>query len=168
LRNKALRLLTTREHSKEELLRKLAQAKARVARKNSQTRDRDEQQRDKSDLETLVDDLAAQGWQSDERYAEAMIRRLTGQASRRYIAEKLAHAGIKKETAEIALATIEQDDRDVATALWSRRFGVPPLSEKERQRQVRFLLSRGFHLSDAFRIIPKTSTASQRPDETGE
>ena len=32
LRNKALRLLTTREHSREELMRKLAQAKARRAR----------------------------------------------------------------------------------------------------------------------------------------
>ena len=31
LRNKALRLLTTREHSREELLRKLAQAKVRTA-----------------------------------------------------------------------------------------------------------------------------------------
>ena len=32
LRNKALRLLTTREHSREELMRKLAQSKARRAR----------------------------------------------------------------------------------------------------------------------------------------
>ena len=30
----------------------------------------------KDEIERLLDDLAAAGWQSDERYAEAMVRRL--------------------------------------------------------------------------------------------
>jgi regulatory protein len=164
LRNKALRLLTTREHSKEELLRKLAQAKARVARKNVEENDRETKQRDKDDIEAMVDALAAQGWQSDERYADAMIRRLAGQASRRYIADKLAHAGIKKEVSQLALEALDQDDREIAKALWQRRFGEVPKDEKERQRQIRFLLSRGFHLSDAFRIVPASSQTRRRPD----
>jgi regulatory protein len=168
LRNKALRLLTTREHSKEELLRKLARAKARAARNSAQALDRDAQQREKDDIEAMVDDLAAQGWQSDERYADALIRRLAGQASRRYIADKLAHAGIKKEAAQLALEALEQDDREVAHAVWQRRFGETPTTDKERQRQIRFLLSRGFHLSDAFRIVPKTNSTDNRPFELGE
>jgi regulatory protein len=158
LRNKALRMLTTREHSREELMRKLAQAKARNARRFAETHDRDTEREAKDNIESLIDQLAAQGWQSDERYADALVRRLTGQASRRYIADKLAQVGIKKEVSSLALESLEQDDREIARLLWERRFGAAPQSDKERQRHIRFLLSRGFHLSDAFKIVPKVST----------
>lgn len=161
LRNKALRLLTTREHSREELLRKLAQAKVRRTREEAKA-----PKPDKDDVASLVDDLTTQGWQSDDRYAEAIVRRLTGQASRRFIGEKLAQAGIKKDVAEVALQALEQDEKEVALALWTRRFGDAPKDDKERQRQIRFLLSRGFHLGDAFKLVPKTaaSVAVGAPD----
>lgn len=152
LRNKALRLLTTREHSREELLRKLAQAKARRTREEAKA-----PKPDKDDIASLVDELTAQGWQSDDRYAEAIVRRLTGQASRRFIGEKLAQAGIKSDVAATALEALEQDDVEVAHALWTRRFGDTPKDDKERQRQIRYLLSRGFHLGDAFKLVPQAA-----------
>lgn len=152
LRNKALRLLTTREHSREELLRKLAQAKVRRTREEANA-----PKPDKDDIASLVDGLAAQGWQSDDRYAEAIVRRLTGQASRRFIGEKLAQAGIKKDVAATALEVLEQDEMEVARALWTRRFGDAPKDDKDRQRQIRFLLSRGFHLGDAFKLVPRAA-----------
>jgi regulatory protein len=161
LRNKALRLLTTREHSREELLRKLAQAKARHAKRTEQEHDRHAA---KDDIEKLVDDLTAQGWQSDERFAEAMVRRLAGQASKRFIVEKLAQAGIKKEAAQLAVDAIEEDDFDIAQALWNRRYGTPPADDKERQRHIRFLLSRGFHLGDAFKIVPRLKKSTNYDD----
>jgi regulatory protein len=161
LRNKALRLLTTREHSREELMRKLAQAKARHAKRTDQEHDRDAV---KDDIEKLVDDLAMQGWQSDDRFAEAMVRRLTGQASKRFIVEKLAQAGIKKEAAQLAVEAIEDDDFDVAQALWIRRYGTPPVDDRERQRHIRFLLSRGFHLGDAFKIVPRLKQSFSHDD----
>ena len=150
LRNKALRLLTTREHSREELLRKLAQAKVRRTREEAKT-----PKPDKDDIASLVDDLTTQGWQSDDRYAEAIVRRLAGQASRRFIGEKLAQAGIKKDVAATALEALAQDEMEVAQTLWARRFGETPKDDKERQRQIRFLLSRGFHLGDAFKLVPR-------------
>jgi regulatory protein len=163
LRNKALRLLTTREHSREELLRKLAQAKARRTRQDAQT-----PAPEKDEIERVVDDLAAQGWQSDDRYAEAIVRRLTGQAARRYIEDKMAQAGIKKDVAKLAMESLEQDETEVATALWTRRFGDAPADDKERQRQIRFLLSRGFHLGDAFKIVPKAPPPPKPVREEGE
>ncbi len=150
LRSRALRLLTTREHSREELLRKLAQAKVRRTREEAKA-----PKPDKDDIASLVDDLITQGWQSDDRYAEAIVRRLTGQASRRFIGEKLAQAGIKKDVAATALEALEQDETEVAQALWARRYGDAPKDDKERQRQIRFLLSRGFHLGDAFKLVPR-------------
>ena len=154
MRNKALRLLTTREHSREELLRKLAQAKVRRTREEAKA-----PKPDKDDIASLVDDLTAQGWQSDDRYAEAIVRRLTGQASRRFIGEKLAQAGIKKDVAATALEALEheQADVEVAKALWTRRFGDTPKDDRERQRQIRYLLSRGFHLGDAFKLVPRAA-----------
>jgi regulatory protein len=165
LRNKALRLLTTREHSREELLRKLAQAKARRSRNEAKA-----PPPDKDDIANLVDDLAAQGWQSDDRYAEAIVRRLTGQASRRFISEKLAQAGIKKDVAQLALEALDQDEIEVAKALWARRFGEVPKDDKDRQRQIRFLLSRGFHLGDAFKLVPRAAAPTaddERDSRTG-
>ena len=150
LRNKALRLLTTREHSREELMRKLAQSKAHRARNEAKV-----PPPAKDDISRLIDDLAAQGWQSDDRYAEAIVRRLTGQASRRFIEDKLAQTGIKKDVAQLALEGLEQDESEVAKALWERRYGNVPSDDKERQKQIRFLLSRGFHLGDAFKIVPR-------------
>ncbi len=152
LRNKALRLLTSREHSREELLRKLAQAKVRRTREEAKA-----PKPDKDDIACLVDDLTAQGWQSDDRYAEAIVRRLTGQASRRFIGEKLAQAGIKKDVAATAIEAIDLDDVEVAKALWTRRFGDTPKDDKDRQRQIRYLLSRGFHLGDAFKLVPRAA-----------
>lgn len=162
LRNKALRLLTTREHSREELMRKLAQAKARRAQDAARL-----PAADKDDIERLADDLAAQGWQSDERYAEAIVRRFAGQASRRYIAEKLAQSGIKKDVAQTALEALDQDEMEIARTLWARRFGDTPKDDKDRQRQIRFLLSRGFHLGDAFKIVPKSPPALRVIEEGG-
>jgi regulatory protein len=159
LRNKALRLLTTREHSREELMRKLAQAKARRARNEAKA-----PPPAKDDISRLIDDLVVQGWQSDERYAEAIVRRLTGQASRRFIEDKLAQTGIKKDVAQLALEGLEQDEHEVATALWERRYGNVPTDDKERQRQIRFLLSRGFHLGDAFKIVPRVAPPTQALD----
>ncbi|TAG78163.1 MAG: regulatory protein RecX [Burkholderiales bacterium] len=164
LRNKALRLLTTREHSREELMQKLARAKQRAAFRNAEEKSRETAQRQKDTIDSVVSELAAQGWQSDERYAEAMVRRLAGQASKRFIAEKLAQAGIKKDAAQIAIEVIEIDDFAAAAALWARRFGSAPLNDRERQRQVRYLVARGFHLSDAFKIVPKVEHDSNFKD----
>jgi regulatory protein len=160
LRNKALRLLTTREHSREELLKKLERSRTNAARrqpqqsKKSKSTEDDADPSNKDDIEHIVAQLTAEGWQSDDRYADAMVRRLTGQASKRFIAGKLAQAGIKKDDAEIALVQLVQDDFEAASALWKRRFGDTPSGDKERQKQIRYLLVRGFGLGDAFKIVP--------------
>ena len=159
LRNKALRLLTTREHSREELMRKLAQSKARRARNEAKA-----PPPAKDDISRLIDDLVAQGWQSDDRHAEAIVRRPAGPASRRFIEDKLAQTGIKKDVAQLALEALEQDENEVAKALWERRYGNVPSDDKERQKQIRFLLSRGFHLGDAFKIVPRIPFPAPAPE----
>lgn len=156
LRQRALRLLATREHSRAQLLRKLEQSQARRKRIGAARPPASD------DIARIVQELAEAGWQSDARYAEALVRRLTGQASRRFIQNKLAEVGIARDVAETALAELDQDDATAAAELWQRRFGAPPRDEKDRRRQIRFLLARGFHLSEAFRIVPPAVTPSGR------
>src|SRR5688572_5918917 len=70
LRARAMRFLARREHSREELRRKLAPKAA-----------------EGEDIEALLDDLAQRGWLSDARFAEHTARA----KARRFGPIKLAH-----------------------------------------------------------------------------
>ena len=72
LKSRALRMLVRREHSREELRRKLE----RVAIEGD-------------DIDSVLDDLATRGWLSDARFAEQAIRA----RSRRFGPLKRASAG---------------------------------------------------------------------------
>jgi len=163
LRQRALRLLAQREHTQEELRQKLEQIRsARAARTTSQPSTHVPSEAPSDEVTRVIAELASEGWQSDARYAEALVRRLGNMVSRRYLAQKLAQLGIARETANAALATRESSDAEVARTLWERRFGRPPASDKERARQIRFLLNRGFQLSEAFRIVPQVEAQNKK------
>jgi len=136
LRDRALRLLARREHSRLELRRKLL---ARGA--------------DGDEVDKLLDEFARQGWLSDERFADARVRNRAGTVSRRFIAEELKQHGVQSEVAKGALAKFEQDDYETALALWQRKFGSAPRDEKEKARQVRYLEARGFGLNLILRLL---------------
>jgi regulatory protein len=53
-----------------------------------------------------------------------------------------------------ALAGLDgEDELAQALALWQRRFGKAPADEREKARQVRFLVSRGYATSVVFRVL---------------
>jgi regulatory protein len=137
LRGRALRLLGRREFSRQELekrLRAYAEAPA--------------------ELEALLDDLAERGWLSDARYADALVRKRTGQFSRRAIAQELKQAGVAIEVTDAALAVADPDaEFAAALALCQRKFRRAPADQKDKARQIRFLQSRGYGLSLALRVL---------------
>jgi regulatory protein len=108
---------------------------------------------DREEVDALLDDLAANGYLSDERYAQALVRQKSGGYSRRAIAGTLKAMGVAGETATEALAENIIDDNDALIALWRRRFGRAPSDDREKARQVRFLQSRGFALSAIFKLL---------------
>ncbi len=142
LRGRALRLLGRRELSRLELEKRL---KSYV--------DPDKP----GELETLLDDLAERGWLSDARYAEAVVRKRTGQYARRSIARELKQAGVDEEVTATALAQNSESDPDeefaAALALCQRKFRKAPIEQKEKARQMRFLQSRGYGFGLALRVI---------------
>lgn len=136
LRAKALRLLARREHSREELRRKLAAREASP-----------------DEVETLLDDLCARGWLSDVRFAE-----LTARAkSQRFGPLKLAHylksRGVDDESIAAGVRAAGAEGQALIGAVWRTRFHEVPADEREKLRQVRFLQGRGFAVDEIFRFL---------------
>ncbi len=105
-------------------------------------------------IEVALDQLAAAGYLSDARVAEAVVTQRAGRYGRRAIVHALKEKGIGGEHAAAALAPIAGADEIAdATVLWQRRFGTAPVNERDKARQVRFLLSRGYGLSVALRVL---------------
>ena len=146
LRGRALRLLGRREFSRQELDKRL---RSYVDADNP------------AELETLLDDLAERGWLSDARYAEAVVRKRTGQYARRSIARELKQAGVTEEVTAAALTRNLESDPDeefaAALALCQRKFRKAPIEQKEKARQMRFLQSRGYGFGLALRVIKQLS-----------
>ena len=136
LKARAMRLLARREHSREELRRKLA-ARAQEG----------------DDIEAVLDDLQKRGWLSDARYAEQSIRA----RSRRFGPVKLAHAlraqGVDEATIEAGFRAAGVDGTASIDKVWASRFRAPPANERDKARQVRFLQGRGFALDDIFKFL---------------
>jgi regulatory protein len=108
---------------------------------------------ERDEVDAVLDDLAAQGYLSDARYALALARQKQGAYSRRAIAETLKAKGVAADTVGEALAGVATEDDDALLALWRRRFGRAPADERERARQVRFLQSRGFALAAILKLL---------------
>lgn len=137
LRERALRLLARREHARAELARKLAPY--------AETAD---------ELEALLDDLAQRRLLSDERYAEMRLNARAARFGNRRLAQELRTQGVADELIDAALAETD-DELARARAVWQRKFGAPPASgdAAERNRQVRFLMARGFSGETIRRVL---------------
>jgi regulatory protein len=143
LRAQAIRLLARREYARSELEQRL------IAKGGP-----------RSEVSVVLDELIAQGYLSDARYALAMATQKAGGYSRRSIAEALKAKGIARIDIERALAEADADDEKALRALWQRRFGGPPADEREKARQVRFLQARGFALSAIFKLLREAAATA--------
>jgi regulatory protein len=135
LRERALRLLARREHTRAELAAKLRTYAS-----------------PDEELETLLEDLSRRRFLSDERYAESRAHAL----SRKYGAARIAHElrakGLDKGLAEQMAKAARATEVERAREVWRRKFRVAPRTREERAKQMRFLQSRGFSF-DAIRAV---------------
>ena len=133
-------MLARREYSRSELRAKLA------ANRNASDAGLTE-------IDAVLEQLAALGYLSDVRFAQQFTRQKAGAYSKRAIGASLKARGVEGAVATDALAGVEIDDDAAMVALWRRRFGTPPANDKEKARQVRFLQSRGFSLSAIIKLL---------------
>ena len=141
-RNSALRLLSRREHSARELKRKLAQRGV-----------------DSDDADAAIEKLASRDLQSDTRYAEQLVRtRVSHGYGPMRIEAELRQAGLSGEQISEAIDAAGCDWFEQAARAREKKFGAIPSSMAERNRQYRFLMSRGFE-GDQIRKILKGEMA---------
>jgi len=154
VRATAIRLLARREYARAELAARLLQRGANA-----------------DEVTQALDELERLGYLSDARCARLLVTQRAGRYGKRAIAQALAQRGVTTDAAREALdALATSDELADATALWQRRFGEPPVDDRERAKQVRFLMARGYGLSLALKVVRGVSGSSRRPPEesTGE
>ncbi len=135
----AVRMLGQREHSEAELRRKLT-------RKHSEL--------SPDQLDAVIDELIENGWQSDVRYAETLIRsRINRGYGPHYIVRELVSKGINANLAQEALAEQAQDWQALAGDLVSRRHPAARDCAADWQRAARFLQRRGFSAEVVVRAL---------------
>jgi len=134
----AVRLLARREHSQQELRRKLTSRGV-----------------DANCIDRVLDRLAEAGLQSERRFAESFARQ---RAERGYgparIRAELRERGIDSGLAHEALESLEVDFAERAREVYQRKYGEPPGAEldyRERAKRFNAMRRRGFeaeHIRD--------------------
>jgi len=137
LRTRALRLLARREHSRQELERKLAAHAAAAG----------------EDLAAVLDDLEQRGQISAARVAESLIHRKAARLGAARLAQALRAKGLDEEAVRAAVQPLHASELQRARAVWQRRFGTPPAAPKERAKHLRFLAARGFGAEVAAQVL---------------
>ena len=138
LKQRAIGMLARREYSRAELAARLAAGGGA----------------NRVEIDPVLDELERAGYLSDARFAAAVVRQKAGGYAKRAIAHALREKGVAAPAAQEALAALDgEDELAQALALWQRRFGKAPADEREKARQVRFLVSRGYATSVVFRVL---------------
>lgn len=136
LKGRALRLLSQREHSRQELERKLAGHETEPGQ-----------------LAKALDELQARGFISEARVIESVIHRRAGKLGTTRVRQELAAKGLSGEAVAQALEGLRETELARAREVWTRKFGEPARDPKEKARQVRFLVSRGFAAEVVRRVV---------------
>jgi len=127
LKGRALRFLSMREHSRPELGRKLS--------KYAEEGD---------DVAALLDFLEKNNWLSQERFSESLIHRRAHRFGNSRIMAELQSHGVKGEALQDLKAGLNDSETARACEVWQRKFGTVAVDPAERNKQMRFLMQRGF------------------------
>ncbi len=126
---RALGLLTRREHSSRELVRKLSGRGV-----------------EKEEAKQAVERLARDGWQDDARFAEWLVRSRAGSGYGPIrVRAELATHGLDREAIAAALAGFDGDWTETACELVRHRCGPGGLNDPaQRRKAAELLVRRGF------------------------
>jgi regulatory protein len=127
LKARALSYLAAREHSRQELARKLA-------------RHADEG----DDVEALLDWLEGQKFLSEERFAESLVHRRAARFGSARILSELQSHGLDDGRLGDLKEELRAGEDERAWQVWQRKYGARPADAADAARQMRFLQQRGF------------------------
>ncbi len=136
LTGRALRLLSTREHSRAELERKLAQF-----------------EEEPGALAKVLDALQAKDFINEGRVVESVLHRRSAKLGASRIKQELQAKGLEPEAVAEAVSRLRASEVARAKEIWRKKFGQPPVDAAARGKQMRFLASRGFGGDTIHRVV---------------
>ena len=136
LKARALRYLAVREYSPKELGKRLAPYVE-----------------EGDDLEALIQWLLGHGFLSEERFAEAFVRRRSARYGSGRVLRELEMHGVDEKTLAEAKSVMSETEYERALQIWQKKFRAKPADVSEKARQIRFLMQRGFSGEIVRRIL---------------
>jgi len=136
LKGRALRLLSLREHSRQELERKL--------KPFEQT---------PGELAQALDFLQAKDFINEQRVVESVVNRRSAKLGASRVRQELQAKGLPVEAIAEAVQEMRSTELERARDVWRKKFGEPPEDQAARAKQIRFLVSRGFAPEVVKRVV---------------
>ena len=124
---RAVSLLAQREYSRQELTDKLTAAQASP-----------------EEVEQALAQLEAKGLVDDARVVETLVNRRSGKLGATRLRQELQAKGVSPELVAETMAGLKGTELARAQAVWQKKFGQLAATSAERNKQARFLASRGF------------------------
>jgi regulatory protein len=133
LKGRALRALAAREHSRAELVRKLAHFETTPG-----------------ELAQILDELTAKDFISEQRVADSLAYRRGAKLGTARVVQELKSKGVDAHAVQEAATALKATEYERAREVWRKKFGPAlaahsaALVNTDRLKQMRFLASRGF------------------------
>ena len=135
LKGRALRLLSGREYSRAELVKKLTPFETT-----------------EGELAKALDELQAKDFINEQRVVDSVLHRRSAKLGTARIKQELQIKGLDPGAVLDAVDLLKSTEVDRAREVWRKKFGTAPENASERGKQMRFLMSRGFG-SEAIRKV---------------
>ncbi|BCB27826.1 hypothetical protein SKTS_27120 [Sulfurimicrobium lacus] len=92
----------------------------------------------------MLDDFAQRGWLSEARFTEQIVHARRSKYGAQRIVQELKEKGVSADAVAAVLPELRESELEAARAVWAKKFGVLPQDARERAKQIRFMMSRGF------------------------
>lgn len=150
LKGRALRLLSGREYSRAELVKKLSPFETAPG-----------------ELAKALDELQAKDFINEQRVVDSVLHRRSAKLGTARIKQELQSKGLDAGVVLDAVDLLKSTEVERAREVWRKKFGksssydsfetaADPITPAELAKQIRFLMSRGFG-SEAIRKVITTS-----------
>jgi regulatory protein len=119
---------------------------------------------DPAEVTRTLDELERLGYLSDTRFAQMLVAQKSARFGKRAIAHAMRARRVEPSAARTALdALAGSDELALARAVWARRFRTAPRDERERARQIRFLIARGYGVAVALAVVGRSCGGAADP-----
>jgi regulatory protein len=135
LKGRALRLLSGREYSRAELVKKLTPFETT-----------------EGELAKALDELQAKDFINEQRVVDSVLHRRSAKLGTARIKQELQSKGLDAGAVLDAVDLLKSTEVERAREVWRKKFNAAPENAAERGKQIRFLMSRGFG-SEAIRKV---------------